>query len=474
MPQSPTSTTLSPTADREHNSPRRVRTLLTLTVVAAATTAASAQWNNVPVPVALTERYNAPGGQVTGRRNVAVIVHGYTSSPDDWSTNFRASLLDRLGDDAANWDVWAVDWRQMADAPGQPLIPPAANLIQAQLTGQSVAHRLSEHAYENVHLYGHSLGGRVIESAANALRQFGDTTIHQTFFDAYTPRGWQHEYGEHARFAEHVYNRDFAINTQSPFRFAHNIDVTNIRPGRPGDFPPDSDWPHGWPWYFYKQTIESTATPPIRFGLGHPRSPEAGAEPLPQNWRGTLTTFRANGSIGPRTQAVRQRDDITLRLDLGDEDVIRRLSDPSRVTIADNTLTLQSGFGIAVWVNLAMDLEDETNYFAFDYAYGDEGFDGLLHVLVNGSHLTTFSKPFAPSGELESGRIMWNGGYNLFGDFVPGDYTLSLFWQSFSEGPIDASVWNIRGGLLAAPTPGTVVALCLFGIVATRRRRQPG
>jgi len=136
----------------------------------------------------------------------------------------------------------------------------------AAVVGQDLAVLPLLHKYDHIHFIAHSAGSRLIEKAAQTIRQTDSSspTIHSTFLDAFAPSGHTSIYGESADWAEHYFDtrliKDWiplfgedavALSEYTDVILPHafNIDVTNS-----DTF--DKHSPHQWPHEWYNWSIE--------------------------------------------------------------------------------------------------------------------------------------------------------------------------------------------------------------------------
>ena len=266
-----------------------------------------------PTRLELSSRYTLPPTDtLNARPNLAVLCNGFNSMVDLAAT-LRDALVtktERLGARDA-WDFWVYNWRADAAATGLVPIPKTSHELHAVTHGQFIAKTILDRiaafpqAYRHVHLVAHSLGGRVIESAAIVLSQAprfrqGHATIHMTFLDAYTPHGWERVFGRHAAFAEHYYEVDsFTPFTQSLIASAANVDVSALLPPIDDDlsFIDEHKLRHQWPSDYYLGTI--TGDIPRNSEHGFPLARESGVDGWPRRDHppGKVTRLAENNSV---------------------------------------------------------------------------------------------------------------------------------------------------------------------------------
>ncbi len=89
------------------------------------------------------------------------------------------------------------------------------------------------------------------------VEESAPVTVHSTFLDPFTGNGlydWSYgerEFGKYADFAETYYNKDDSVpSTNGALEYAHNFDVTGLRPA---DY--NEDKPHWWPTDYYIDSV---------------------------------------------------------------------------------------------------------------------------------------------------------------------------------------------------------------------------
>ncbi len=471
-------------------------------VAVAATVAASVTWANNPnQPPApnWTNTFNAPGNQLTGKPNVVVLAHGWTSAPRYWSTDMRTNILNRLGLNAAQWDVWALDWETDGfdtNATG----PLRRTEINASVQGRYISAMLRtnqgsdpEHHLQHVHLIGHSLGGRVVETASNYIRQWSDATIQTTFADAYTPYDWDLIYGSHSTWSDNYIDRDEVAFTQQRFPLSRNVDVTALRTPMPANYlanenPPltqgqrETSWRHNWPRVFYDNTVRDIYNNNANI---EPYGHELSKEFLGANWpanghaRGRYVTITPNAA--PVETAVGQNViGRAFSVGLG-EDAIKA-SSGENVTIDDGVITFNATRGDSgvthAWATIPFTTGLATNFVEFDFKFLDR-VAGTLSMYIDNdptnSRLMTLRGEHSLDGWEESGMIM-TGAWSLFGAHAPplarGPHTIKFRLDIVGDDvmSIRAQVRDISGGFVI-PAPGSLMMLGAAALLAGRRRR---
>jgi hypothetical protein len=135
------------------------------------------------------------------KRNVAVLVHGWNSSPSVWADDTKIMMETYLYDHGALcdtcpfadpcWEVIVWDWAPAA----KTILPEWA--YQNTINDKNILTRWLTKRYgrnwNHLHLIGHSAGSKLIDSVAKKLEQqkrHGEpapTSLHLTFLDPYTP-----------------------------------------------------------------------------------------------------------------------------------------------------------------------------------------------------------------------------------------------------------------------------------------------
>ncbi len=439
-----------------------------------------------PPRQAPSNAYIAPTGLHAGRPNVAVIVHGYTADPTIWASDFAASYANRLGitGGAGDWDIWVLDWRFGAREMG--VYPQTENEVNAQLQGQFVARTLAAMGYQHIHLMGHSLGGRVIESAATILDQQTSAKIHQTFFDAYTPYNWSSVYGERSDWSEHYYDTDDTSLTNAQMPHALNANVTAYRTPTPTDYLPgyafrDASWAHNSPHRWYKDTIDVVDEEPPHdhhYGFrlskgGTTQWPRAGYD-VGTNVVLSPTTSAAVVSTSPVPPAALQAAN-NKAVDLTAVDALFDKSNTGIDGIHNGMLQLDALHQDPGWANVRFRIDRPVNFIQFDYRFpmADEG---LLEVMLNGHFLWAAEAAFASDAFLSTGKLVWTGTDFLrnpnTAPLAAGTYTLSFRLDTTSDLGAFVDIRNITGGLIV-PEPATI-ALLLAALWIGGRRRGAG
>lgn len=344
---------------------------------------------------------DGPAG--SGRDNAVVMVHGWNSDPGAWANSMSSAIVNQLtlAGRADQWDTWSYDWS--ADADNGTLGPNATDVRNAQAHGQHLADWLIRQTagggYQHVHLMGHSLGARVIDTASVKLRQAG-ITLHTTFLDAYTPDNWSDFLGENADYSEHYYNEDnFIPDTQDTFVNAHNADVTdNGGPGR-NTFGSGHSWPYNW----YRNSVNNGGVAAQGYGYALSKEYVGGAWSPPGNRpNGYLADLPGQAPPGSLSRQAR---------------VTRARSSYNSIVNASDEITLLAGQSVNVPINTSA--VGATNYIDFRFDFASRA-SGNLTVQVDGTTLTQVQEAFALDGMEWSGKLLSGG------DWSAGSHTITF------------------------------------------------
>lgn len=445
-----------------------------LILVALVITGCGSSLRNVPY----SNHFNTPTvehDRLEGRPNAFVAVHGWTSNPGvayregdaPWNSPGLRSSLERLlesRNEAEDWDIWGVDWREGAavcEAAMGSAMPCTQNEINAQVQGQWIAKVLAEqNQYEHVHLLGHSLGGRVIESASTMIRQvMPGATIHTTFLDAYSPYTWDHVYGSTADFADHYHNaNDWLVRmTNEAFPSALNVDISAIAP------PYNSNWEHGrqsWghnaPVFFYRDTMLDPELGRY-YGYGMALSREvlgeawpAAGEPFARNQVVTLVQGADPQRREEPAHVVREGSEFTARISADDLEDVRGTVDTgeSRTQLSG---TEESSIAIAIF---QFETPAEANFLEFDFLWSNTSGEGRLVFYVDDEALWGTETRVGFDRWLSTGKVMWTGmlaRIPIETSLDPGTHEIAFRLERLDGSSVAIQVRNVRGGMLAPP-----------------------
>ena len=411
----------------------------------------------------LNNVFNAPPvGALTGNHDLVVTVHGYDSSPAVWAQPMLNDILGQVPNDT--WDTWALDWSQDAKAGFPNLGPTTTQIINAQLQGQYLAHTILSGNYQEVHLLGHSLGGRVIQSAATVLSQAPNApTIQTTFLDPYTPTSWNFVYGTNATWSDEIVNTSDYLNTNSYLPNSFDVDVTPAFTGS------GLDAGHSWPYQWYDNTVNSySATQQTYSGLGFGLSQEVGGA----NWpagnppRGTVDLLNRAGTGVASVFALNPTKVVNpLTLNPGGQAaVLAKSSD--KVVLGDNLITMHTSNNMNEWVNLAFNPTAPTNFVDFKFDFSTQE-DGTLSVWLDNSMIYAALDPFALTNTWEDSGLI------TFNTIAPGQHVLSYRLDAGpSDGGSTVGLMDINAGAIVVPEPAGAMLCVMAGAWVLGRRRR--
>lgn len=494
---------------------------------------APALWAQSPPPPMFTTAnvYHPPANNgptddeslTPGQKNIVIGVHGWTSYPELWWLNgnnswndpeqgnpgMRSAILDALGSDASSWDTWGVNWSE--GAAGGVGAPSTSNEINAQLQGQYIANIVASGDYTTVDLIGHSLGARVIETAAEILRQVKPSIyIQTTFLDAYQPYNWGLIFGSASNFSEQYYTTTDVLSgnlTAGQFPNCLNVNMDAFVQPRPADyvFPPapaqldDEYWQHNSPAFFYRYTALNPTAAQYG-GYGYALSPMSGNMNPGANANyatGQNLTLNADGSISNQTKLAPVVDVAANKasLNLG-----TTTSSGNANTIFDTTAGTASltAYGPSdpsppatafSYVDYPITFTQPVNYFQFNYTWLDmiDG-DGQFTFYINVPSQILFapnydallwatdsSTGFAGT-TLSTGKIIWTGvnGSNqtTTAPLPAGTYELRFRLDTLDGTQSAFQISDFQAGLLAqaVPEPGCLLMVASAGAFALLRR----
>jgi len=252
-------------------------------------------------------------------------------------------------------------------------------------------------------------------------------TLHSTFFDAYTPRGWDLVYGENSNYAEHYYNSDFfIIDTQDNFANAHNVDVSDD--GGPGAFTTGSG--HSWPYQWYRNSVNNGGV--AAQGYGYAQSKEyTGDSWQPPAGRPHGNLVDLPGGAPPGSAAMPRR-------------VTRERASYNSLANPADQFTLNAGQTINLNINTTG--VGTTNYLDFRFDFASRA-AGSLSVQVNGSAITQIQEAFSLNA------LEWSGKLMIGSDLGAGNHTISFTLAGGDSVTIDDISLGLYG-TLGATTPG--------------------
>jgi pimeloyl-ACP methyl ester carboxylesterase len=458
--------------------------------------------------------YNAPTpaeARHPGRQGIVIGVHGWTSDPTIWwrdgskswnMPGLGTTIRNALSDPSA-WDVWGLDWTQGAATSGYidslSAYPLTYNEINAQLQGQYLAKTIADGGYSKVVLLGHSLGGRVIESASTVLSQIAPgTKIETVFLDPYVPYNWNLVYGSTSTYSEQYYTGLDTISgslTATPLPNALNVDVSAVIPSRPSDWNyygtdvlNNESWNHNGPIFVYKNTVQSP-TEDAWGGYGFNLSLTSGVG----TWPPTNAQYAMgqnvvlNASSGTTSEALLKTFEVPAS-------AVSRPITGSAITGSANavvddvagllTLSAYSASGQQMgYASLTLTTTQPINFLQFNYHWinMNAGQGRVTFYLVGpngvGTHLLWASDSVNGfDQDLSTGKIIWTGTGDTNNPvstaLAPGTYQLQYRLDYLQGEQTSISVDNIKAGLLAMPEPSMVCILLTTGLVAMARRRR--
>jgi hypothetical protein len=392
-------------------------------------------------------------------KSAIILVHGWndstdlftsanTPNPDDLlHTNMKATLEAGLGSRlGTEYDVFAYDWSEDAEQTPAEMQSgfidsnrPSGRVERwAELHGAHLARQIADLGYtDNVHLIAHSLGGRVIDRATFHLRESTwPGMTHVTFLDAYTPHGWEDEFGSHANFADSYYfdNAGAVLtNTEDTILDSLNVDITNIL-----DQSGENNEDHKWPVRWYNRTI--VGANPIDEGFGYPLSREANETgwprsdlighsfslPLPLHQQLLLRIIRNRQEHNPMTA---------------------QLGSSATGQVIFDVKTAEMRTGSEVWFNMTLDISESANIVEFDYEFVSDA-AGVLSIYVNDDLVGLIDEEYSFDGTQSSGLLF------LPETLQAGTHVLSFRLDPLTDDMSVISLSQIESGLVVRALPG--------------------
>src|SRR3989344_5840059 len=233
-----------------------------------------------------------------GKNSLIVVTHGWIPL---WDTDRDVSWVDNMTNNIQryltanglnNWQVVAYKWINDAYVPW-----PGDALANGEEKGMKLGECIARDRWSHIHFIAHSAGSALIQAATEAVKDprmgSADTTIHETFLDAYVGFGYNGEekYGKLADWSDNYFAHDLITLgevwqlTEGPLDHTYNVDVTGIDPERyygatfqgsiftPGPLCLEVFSFHDWPYKFYTQTIPPNSLTDSE-GFGFPLSKE--------------------------------------------------------------------------------------------------------------------------------------------------------------------------------------------------------
>lgn len=475
--------------------------------------------------------------QSAGQKTLVVFAHGFNSKPGEWPTAMKAAMVTTPPNNAVSADYIVYDWEQ--DAKGKLSAKPEdvarfqAIMLHAAMHGQALAdHVLKQRTvnggYEHIHFIGHSLGCRLLQTAAEKIAQKDANNnadlgkravIHTTFLDAFTPHpekgetAWADTFGSSSNWAEHYFSIDLPP-TDSPLPRCYNADVTAVDDdhanrrenpkdevatvfftkcfgaGRENDpirscggacvadvkFYQDAcDNNHSWPPEWYTATItkhRNNQNDPRHRGLGFPLSKEAGhnAWGAGQNNQpqkpGQLVTLPRKADDKTKTKELKlPRRDGRLISPMRDR-LASSLTGIVAASDADLALTAL-GPDDPAWINLAVQAKLPIHDLQFDFEF-TSGAEGVLSFYVDLAEADTADEQQQKNVYvlLEEYAIdgMEHSGSNSLGNLGPGSHVLAVRLDAPS-GSSSVILQNLSAGRWSGADE--IPAVSQWGLVVT-------
>lgn len=427
-----------------------------------------------------SNQFNEPSPEhdvVEGRSNVVVAVHGWTSDPDiafregkaPWNNPGMRTALDRLLESQGNtgdWDIWGLDWREGAAIPegsNSKAMPCTANEINAQVQGQWIAKTLLDHnEYDHVHLIGHSLGGRVIETASTMIKQvMPNATIHTTFLDAYSAYTWDRVFGSTADFTDHYYSsNDWLVRmTNESFPAALNVDISTIVVPFDEHWEwGEQSWGHNAPVWFYRDTsLDPELDRYQGYGIALGREflgeawPPTGAE------RGTGQLVTLTLGADPtllETPSLEEVPGSTFQATIRPDDTVDTFGQVE-TTEELTTLSVSPDSPIS-WVVFQFETTTDTNSMEFEFNWSDTAGAGRMMFFIDDEALWGTEPQTSLDRWASSGRVMWTGmvvRVPTEASLDSGTHELAFKLDMFTGTSLSIQVRGPRGSMLALPEP---------------------
>lgn len=394
--------------------------------------------------------------------NLVLIVHGWNGSPDDWPTELKQLVEEKIAlaqargvlDRDETWLVHPYDWRRAACGilctPWEAFAPWTA-YVNAVALGERLGKELASRNYHRIHFIAHSAGSALVDSAAVSMRESGvddQPYIHTTFLDAYHPYPLLAMYGSRANWAEHYVDmRDNLLgvigwgtirNTNLTLERAFNFEVTNLDNRGAATLLDAHAWPHLWyretadfidrgwnyGWPLAEHNVQQMPTE-NEFARGETCvlfSPSTMCSSAPsQAYRQPLFSVIANPFdtwLSPSTVLVSQSDTGTVSL-----------STPQQISLTA---------GSPVWVTLRAEVTETFNALQFTYKFLT-GMDGLLTAFIDDQVVFKGDQRFTGTVPSES-RII------PVGDVGPGMHSISFRLDHFSDSRPTVEISEIQIG----------------------------
>lgn len=325
--------------------------------------------------------------------NAVIIVHGANDTSAGWAQQMAVLMRQRSLPDnfitTLNWSEWSHHTLPIVG------LPMWWTMEHADEAGRILAKLIQENGFQRVHLIGHSLGGRVIQTATEELWRTSNPSIHLTFLDTYTrlDSKWVNVFGDKANYAEHYFHKGDWAGTESQLPLALNVDITNLRGGveYPDPVPPGWPWDnstflHGWPyrWYTYTVMEYPIVNPWNRghLGYGFALSKEAGNSTWPMRYDSdSLGTPHPPPTLPPS----RAHGLVVSHINIGSD----HLDSDGNATVTSSELALQGTNSSWASFQIQPTMEIDTIKLAANFTSSPSA-DGLFSVYVDGERVAFY------------------------------------------------------------------------------------
>ncbi|MEI2774003.1 MAG: hypothetical protein V9G98_25915, partial [Candidatus Competibacter sp.] len=421
-----------------------------------------------------------PGGGCTAPtgRNAVVITHGWNAKATEWVYGMATEICKLEAPGATlfplypnaispscsgtQWDVWMIDWRDMASSPWS-----WTAYANAYSVGTALADTLYSCGYKHIHLIAHSAGSNIIQTATNQLKGKKPTpAIHETFLDAYDPfaessnsfpgRHVSDDYGKNANWADnYVDARDLVgisdDKTDLHLSNGYNINVTPADDGCNDIRDIDIFCRHSRPWRFYGKSISTNFLAKHDYnihdpiistaGTGYPLSVEQGKilgnlsqqyqknkecyiygsscqdTPPPPPANKVYIAANASGAVVDRSGSA-QCVVGALVIPCSQIGLTTGAATSAALAESPEAQAADAPTRAPAWLAMQIQTTQPTNTLRFSYRFAAGG-EGLLRVFVNENTVREIDQRYVSiaSTELESVYV---------GDLAPGTYKIAF------------------------------------------------
>jgi len=415
--------------------------------------------------------------------SLVVVTHGWQPTEllfpdvrwiDDMATTIRQKLVGQ-----ANWQVRAIDWKELAFWP-EPEVP----LFYAKIIGNLLGRQVGSQAWSRVHLIGHSAGSAMIQEAARRIKIASPTTtVHTTFLDPYFGVLYYENrqlYGQDADWSDAYFARDISGPFTSAVPHSHSVDVTSLDP-EPSRSPLHYFRLHGWPYDFYMRTVTngfSTAQGDTSLGYGFPLSMEGGGWANRGSFPVGNTPVVLSG-VPPITSPTDLPANTRLELNLTKLPVSGgnyTVSTPATAQINGDLFQFQNGGSLTpqsvrdsvgsttgravqslvpasvpvlepAWVSIGVTVTNLVNYVKFDASFTSAaGAQGLFSVYWGTNLLGALDERAADTG-LQTYRFLLPEAY------TNGTYSLGFRLDAYTTTPSSLTLTNVMTGFIGITNP---------------------